>query len=55
MPKCEICGCKVDNTNLCQVCESRFCSECGDPELEICKDCQDFSGVMDSDIEEYEE
>ncbi|MFA5405861.1 MAG: hypothetical protein WC307_00690 [Candidatus Nanoarchaeia archaeon] len=53
--KCELCSREVSQVIRCQICDTRFCPDCGDYERSLCRDCIDFNDALDGDIGDLNE
>jgi hypothetical protein len=47
MPKCNICGEKVEKLSKCETCGENFCFECGDLTSKICILCLEEAEEVD--------
>lgn len=47
---CELCSKEVLDLFDCEICKTRFCSDCGDASRLVCNDCAGFNDALEGDI-----
>nr|MBD3312174.1 hypothetical protein [archaeon] len=53
--KCELCPPDQNDheqIEVCKVCETRFCSDCGKFDLMLCNDCIEFEAASDGELDD---